>query len=129
VTSLEEQQEAERLLGRLVDHYNSTESPLEGIKVEQYGRFTSPPKMMTPEIVELQKRIETCGQWLGIDIGWRPTGGACDGNKFSAAGLPNIDTLGPQGGSIHSSAEYVLTDSLVPRAKLAALALMSLASG
>lgn len=127
-TSLEEQQEAERMLGRLVDHYNSTESPLEGIKVEQYGRFTSPPKMMTPEIVELQKRIETCGQWLGIDIGWRPTGGACDGNKFSAAGLPNIDTLGPQGGLIHSSAEYLLTDSLVSRAKLAALALMSLAS-
>lgn len=125
--SNEEQREAERLLSELVEHYNSDKGPLEGIEVEQYGQFTSPPKVMTPEIRELQERVETCGRWLDIEIGWQPTGGACDGNKFAAAGLANIDTLGPRGGLIHSTQEYLLTDSLVPRAKLAASLLMNLA--
>ena len=96
-------------------------------RLEQYGQFTSPPKVMTLKIRELQERVETCGRWLDIEIGWQPTGGACDGNKFAAAGLANIDTLGPRGGLIHSTQEYLLTDSLVPRAKLAASLLMNLA--
>ena len=45
---------------------------------------------------------------------------------MAAAGLPNIDTLGPVGGNIHSSNEYLVIESLVPRAKLAALTLMSM---
>jgi glutamate carboxypeptidase len=128
VSSAEEQREAERLLGQLVENYNSQEGALEGISVEQYGKFTSPPKELTPEIEKLQRRIEECGRLLDIPVAWQSTGGACDGNKFAAAGLPNIDTLGPQGGEIHSPSEYLLTDTLVPRAKLAALVLMSLAS-
>lgn len=55
-------------------------------------------------------------------------GGGSDGNKFAAAGLPNIDSLGPGGGSIHSPDEFLLVDSLVPRTKLAALVLLSLAA-
>ena len=128
-TTLQEQREAEQLLHDLVGRYNSQQSPVEGVQVEQYGRFTSPPKVMTPEMGELQKQTEACGELLGLNIGWRSTGGSCDGNKFAAAGLPNIDTFGPQGGLIHSSEEYLLTDSLVPKAKLAALVLMSLAAG
>jgi glutamate carboxypeptidase len=42
--------------------------------------------------------------------------------------VPNIDTLGVQGGAIHSSDEYLCVDSLVPRAKLSALLLMQLAA-
>ena len=47
---------------------------------------------------------------------------------MAAAGLANIDTMGPQGGSIHSSDEFLLVDSLVPRARLAALTMMKLAA-
>ena len=128
VSSVEEQHEVERLLGQLVEDYNSQEGPMEGIAVEQYGKFTSPPKELTSQIEKLQRSVEECGRLLGIPVAWQATGGACDGNKFAAAGLPNIDTLGPQGGEIHSHSEYLLTDTLVPRAKLAALILMSLAS-
>ncbi|MEC7977882.1 MAG: acetylornithine deacetylase, partial [Planctomycetota bacterium] len=53
-------------------------------------------------------------------ITWANTGGVCDGNKLFAAGLPNLDTLGPKGGEIHSSREFLDVTSLVPRAKLAA---------
>ena len=44
-----------------------------------------------------------------------------------AAGLPNIDTLGPVGGNIHSDEEFVFVDSLVPKAKLAAMVLADFA--
>jgi len=73
----------------------------------------------------MQHRIESCGEALGIPIQWRGTGGASDGNRFAAAGLPNIDTLGPCGDHIHSDQEFLMPESLVPRAKLAALVLMS----
>jgi glutamate carboxypeptidase len=65
---------------------------------------------------------------LSIDITWQGTGGACDGNKFASAGLPNIDTLGPCGGHIHSMHEFLIPESLVPRAKLASLILLSYAA-
>ena len=71
--------------------------------------------------------IEQRGQELGLPVAWRGTGGASDGNKMAAVGLPNIDTLGPQGDKIHSSDEFLLVDSLVPRAKLVAAVLMKLA--
>jgi glutamate carboxypeptidase len=72
--------------------------------------------------------VESCGRDLGLPIDWRDSGGASDGNKLAAAGLPNIDTLGPRGGNIHSPEEFLLLDSLVERAKLTALLLMKLAS-
>jgi glutamate carboxypeptidase len=101
---------------------------LDGISVEMSGGFTSPPKVLCEKAAAIQTRIESCGEALGIPVSWRGTGGACDGNKFAAAGLPNIDTLGPQGGNIHSSNEYLIVESLVPRAKLAALILLDYAA-
>lgn len=106
----------------------ATINQLDGIDVEMTGGFTSPPKVLCDNAAKIQKRIEDCGNALGIPVSWQGTGGASDGNKFAAAGLPNIDTLGPQGGDIHSSNEYLIVESLVPRAKLAALVLLSYAA-
>ena len=52
-----------------------------------------------------------------------PSGGVSDGNRLAAAGLPTLDTLGVRGGNIHSDEEFILLDSLVERAKLAAFML------
>jgi glutamate carboxypeptidase len=65
---------------------------------------------------------------LGLDLTWLPTGGCCDGNNLAEAGIPNIDTLGVQGGKIHSVDEYLNVKSLTVRAKLSALLLFKLAS-
>jgi glutamate carboxypeptidase len=54
----------------------------------------------------------------GRPVQWRSTGGVCDGNKLAAAGLPNIDTLGPVGDGLHSAREWVQPASLVEKAKL-----------
>lgn len=94
-----------------------------------HGRFASPPKQLDGPTRGLCAHIETCGRVLGIPINWRSSGGASDGNKLAAAGLPVIDTLGPRGANLHSPEEFLLLDSLTERAKLAALLLMRLAAG
>jgi glutamate carboxypeptidase len=73
--------------------------------------------------------VRRCGADLGLDIGWRDTGGVCDGNNIAACGVPVVDTMGVRGGSIHSDAEFLLTDSLPERARLSALALWRIANG
>jgi glutamate carboxypeptidase len=93
-----------------------------------HGHFASPPKQLDPPTRALAGYIESCGKDLNIPITWRPSGGASDGNKLAAAGLPVIDTLGPQGANLHSPSEFLLVDSLAQRAKLAALVLLKLAS-
>jgi glutamate carboxypeptidase len=101
----------------------------DGISAELHGGFTSPPKLVDAPTLRLMDHVTACGRDLNVPITWRPSGGACDGNKLAAAGLPTVDTLGPRGGDLHSSTEYLRLDSLTERAKLTALLLMKLASG
>jgi len=101
----------------------------EGIFIESHGGWTSPPKPMDATVQKLFENIASCGENLGLSIRWRDTGGVCDGNKLSAAGLPTIDTLGARGGGLHSDQEYLMLDSLTERAKLSAMLLMKLATG
>jgi len=124
VKDLEEQNGVEIDFEDLVKKYNQ----LDGISVEMHGRFTSPPKPTDEDAQRIQQRITQCGQALDISFEFKGTGGASDGNKFADAGLPNVDTMGPCGGHIHSSNEFLIPESLVPRTKLAALAMLSFAA-
>lgn len=101
----------------------------EGYGAHLHGSFGRPPKPMTPQLEAFFKALKACGVELGLDIGWKATGGVCDGNNISAAGIPVIDTLGARGGDIHSSSEFVKLDSLEERAKLSALLLLRVAAG
>ena len=85
-------------------------------RVSLVGAFHSPPKRVTPKIESLQRRVESAGKAAGRNIVWKDTGGACDGCKLAALGLPNIDTMGISGGGLHSSDEYCDLESLVPAA-------------
>jgi glutamate carboxypeptidase len=96
---------------------------------ELHGGFTRPPKPMDETQRVLFEMVRGCGQDLGLAIGWRDTGGVCDGNNLAALGLPVVDTMGARGGAIHSSEEFLLLDSLVERARLSALLLMRIAAG
>jgi glutamate carboxypeptidase len=125
VASADEQQKVERHLERLRDDYNARD----GLRLTLSGKFTSPPKPLDGPTRRLLEQLASCGCELGLDIGWSDTGGVCDGNRLAAAGLPNVDSLGPRGGGLHSPQEFLLLDSLTERAKLAALLLMKLASG
>ncbi len=101
-------------LKTLVDAVNNGE----GFECKIHGGLTSPAKPITDETRRLMEAIESSAGRLGQSIRWKATGGVCDGNKLAAAGLPNIDTLGPLGDGLHSSHEWVQIDSLVDKAKL-----------
>lgn len=124
IKTVEQQNQVEQQFADLVSLANQSD----GISLEMHGQFSSPPKPISPGVAELQLRIKKCAEILDQPISWRGTGGASDGNKFAAAGLPNIDTLGPRGGNIHSMDEYLIPESLAPSAKLVTLILLSFAN-
>ena len=101
----------------------------DGICVELHGGFHRPPKPLDDATRRLLEATIACGKELGLTIGHRRSGGVSDGNQLAAAGLPNLDSLGPRGGRIHSPEEFLLLDSLTERAKLTALLMMKVACG
>jgi glutamate carboxypeptidase len=113
----------------ILDEITSAINQREGFSAQLHGDFHAPPRPLDEPLQRWLERAAECGQELGLNIHWEPSGGACDGNRLSAAGLSTIDTLGPVGGEIHSAKEYLLLDSLHQRAQLAALLLMKFAAG
>ncbi|HET9335523.1 MAG TPA: hydrolase [Sphingomicrobium sp.] len=99
------------------------------VQIHVHGHFARPPKPMTPEAEALFKLVRQAGADLGQPIGWKSTGGVCDGNNIAACGVPVVDTMGVRGGSIHSMEEFLIVDSLAERAALSALTILRLAEG
>lgn len=116
----------EHRLRQLCDQFDQSE----GYSCNLQGRFHSPPKRIDARYQPLHHSFELAATSLGRKIQWRDTGGACDGSKLAAAGLINIDTMGPLGGELHSPGEYCDFDSLLLAAKtLVALMAIKAAEG
>ncbi|HJS12311.1 hydrolase [Sphingopyxis sp.] len=92
-----------------------------------HGGFNRPPKPLDAAATRLFELVRDCGATLGLKIGWNATGGVCDGNNIAACGVPVVDTMGPRGGAIHSSDEFLIVDSLAERARLSALTMIRIA--
>ncbi|MBI4774796.1 MAG: hydrolase [Deltaproteobacteria bacterium] len=116
------------VLGRL-EHLVAQVNRREGLSVELRGAFTRPAKPLDYRTEHLLNLISKCGNELGLSLDWRSSGGVCDGNNLSAAGLPTVDSMGVRGDHLHSPHEVLYLDSLTERAKLTALLLMKLGSG
>ncbi len=114
---------------RAIDDAIAAVAEAHDVAISLSGSFARPPKPMDAHQRRLFDLVRRCGADLGLDIGWRDTGGVCDGNNLAAAGLAVVDTLGVRGGSIHSDQEFLITASLVERARLSALILMRIAQG
>ena len=91
------------------------------------GGFARPPKPLDANQRRAFDLVADCGAAIGLPIGWRDTGGVCDGNNLAATGLAVVDTMGVRGGAIHSADEFMAVDSLAERARLSALVLMRVA--
>lgn len=100
-----------------------------GITGHLHGGFYRPPKPRNDAQQALFDVVHSTGQVIGLDLEFVDTGGVCEGNNIFAAGVPNVDTLGVRGGRIHSSEEFVVTESFVERASLSTLLLNRLADG
>jgi glutamate carboxypeptidase len=99
------------------------------VAIHTHGSFGRPPKPMDAKAEKLFGLVKQCGADLGQTIGWKATGGVCDGNNIAACGVPVVDTMGVRGGAIHSSDEYLIVASLQERARLSALTLNRIATG
>jgi glutamate carboxypeptidase len=121
----DDQARAQRLLDALI----ASVAAEHDVTITAHGGFGRPPKPMTPAAERLFDLVRRCGADLGQQIGWKATGGVCDGNNIAACGVPNVDTMGVRGGAIHSDEEYLIVESLAERAALSALTILRLAEG
>jgi glutamate carboxypeptidase len=99
------------------------------VGVHRHGGVTRPPKPVDAKAQRLFDLVKDCGAQLGQQIGWKSTGGVCDGNNIAATGVPVVDTMGVRGGAIHSPDEFMIVPSLRERAALSALVLTKLSTG
>ena len=113
----------ETLARALLDHLASEIARSHDVKIHIHGSFGRPPKPMDENAEKLFNLVKLCGADLGQSIGWKDSGGVCDGNNIAACGVPVVDTMGVRGGSIHSADEFMISDSLGERAALSALAI------
>ena len=102
----------------------------EGFRLEITGGFNRPPK----ECVRAEEAAFAAWQQGARELGvapfsWVHSGGASDGNNLSAAGLPNLDGLGPIGDRLHSPDEFVHLPSLAERAQIASRFFTKFAAG
>ena len=99
------------------------------VSVHRHGGISRPPKPVDARAQKLFDLVRDTGAALGQQIGWRSTGGVCDGNNIAATGVPVVDTMGVRGGAIHSPDEFMIVPSLTERAALSAIVLHRLATG
>ncbi len=125
VDDLAQQEQASRRLADLAKRLQNAHQ----VEIVVHGAFLSPPKPLDAPMEALMREVEKTAVEVGSEIRWQASGGVCDGNKLAAAGLPNIDTMGPQGGEIHSDREYLLLESLAPCTRLCAALLHRYAAG
>jgi glutamate carboxypeptidase len=102
----------------------------DGFRLELTGSFNRPPKECGPA----EEAAFAAWQQAARDLGqpapnWVHSGGGSDGNLLFAAGLANLDGVGPLGDSLHSDRENVVIPSLAARAQIAALFLTRYAAG
>ena len=122
-------EQARVIESRFADLARAVARARDGITIDLRGSFHAPPKVLDEPTTRLMNIILDAARELGMSLTYQPSGGASDGNKLAAVGLPVVDTLGPVGGNLHSDREFVKISSLTERAKLTALVLMKLASG
>jgi len=102
----------------------------DGFKLELTGGFNRPPKECLPPEPKVFAEWQRAAQDVGVaPFTWVHTGGGSDGNLLTAAGLPNLDGLGPLGDHLHSAREFVVVPTIAQRAQIAALFLHRLAAG
>ena len=102
----------------------------EGFRLEVTGSYNRPPKECVPAEEAAFAAWQQSARELGLaPLAWVHAGGASDGNNLSAAGLPNLDGLGPIGDRLHSPDEFVHLPSLAERAQIASRFFTKLATG
>jgi glutamate carboxypeptidase len=93
-------------------------------KLEVAGEFL--PLAATPDSEALFAVYRAAAKDTGLDIAGEFAGGCADSGFTAAVGCPTLCATGAVGGNAHTPEEYMEVDSLVPRARALALAILRL---
>ncbi len=112
---------------RLTAAFASLTSSVPGAHVEILGGLNRPPMPVgaAGDLFPLALKAAAAVGVAGIE--GVAVGGGSDGNFTAAVGVPTLDGMGAVGGGAHADHEYVIVDTMVPRARLVAEILASLA--
>jgi glutamate carboxypeptidase len=86
------------------------------------------PLTQSPESRQMFDVYTAAGADIGLTIGGEFTGGSADSGFTAQVGAPTVCGTGPVGGRAHTPEEFMRLDTMVPRAKTVALAIMRLSS-
>jgi glutamate carboxypeptidase len=84
------------------------------------------PLVEGPENKRLFEHYAACAMDLDIKVAGEFTGGCADSGFTSGVGTPTVCAVGPIGGKAHTPDEFLVVDSIVPRAQTLALAVARL---
>ncbi|MDO9174678.1 MAG: M20/M25/M40 family metallo-hydrolase, partial [Actinomycetota bacterium] len=105
---------------RLEALFGSLSTTVPGATIEVKGGIDRPP-MPASASASLFPVAVAAGAAIGLgEVVGVGVGGGSDGNFTAAIGVPTLDGLGAVGGGAHADHEFVLVDTLVPRAELLA---------
>lgn len=82
------------------------------------------PLTQSAEGESLIESYLSSGRDVGLTMEGEFSGGCADSGLASVLGAPTICGLGPVGGKVHSPEEYLVVDSIVPRAQTLALTIL-----
>ena len=108
---------------RLMRAFRSLQTSVEGATIEVTGGPNRPP-MPEGSAGRLFPLALDAAAEVGIEqLTGVAVGGGSDGNFTAAVGVPTLDGMGAVGGGAHADHEFVLVDTMVPRAMLASAVL------
>ena len=114
----------EDAMGKITRIIETSYLPGTSARMEIAGEFKA--LVEGPDNKRLFEHYASCAKDLDLKVAGEFTGGCADSGFTSGVGTPTICAVGPVGGKAHTPEEYLVVDSMVPRAQSLALAVARL---
>ncbi len=96
-----------------------------GATIVVEGAIEVPPMAPSAATYAMLERYRTVASALGMEVTGTRTAGVGDINELAALGAVCLDGVGPEGGAMHTTDEWLEIDSIARRAAMNAMAIAS----